>query len=179
MRLRRLREPKLRFSKIEREEMRRFADMITPKRWNIFLDHKNYRRELGVLNIFLDIRNADEEKNPEVHGMVHGGLAYLDGVAHTHVVLQPQICNWKDLLIHELAHVAVLRFLSFKEKTYLNWVPYEANRKGMFFKMIKGTPEGDFIRWGKIYAGSKHRSKTFRASEQQVKARADRLKLTK
>ena len=179
VRLRRLREPKSRFSEIEREEMRQFADMITPKKWNIFLNHKNYRREHGVLNIFLDIRNADEEADPDVHGKVHGGLAYLDWVADTIVILQPQICNWKDLLIHELAHVAVLRSLSFKEKTYLKLVPYVGNCRGEFFKMIKRTPQGDFIRRGTIYTRPMHRSKTFRASLQQLKVRAERLKLMK
>lgn len=47
-----------RFTDVEREEIRKFAERIAPPSRNVFIVSKKRRKEPGVLNISLDIRDA-------------------------------------------------------------------------------------------------------------------------
>lgn len=113
--------------------MVQFARRIIPHRWKInrSFDSKNYPTQkdfeenqfkayTGTLFIDLDIRDADEEHNRYVNGVLHGGLSFYYGVAFAHVILQPcwTMKPWQDILIHELAHVAQFRWIGYKLKSH-------------------------------------------------------------
>jgi hypothetical protein len=52
----------------KKEEMRRFADRITPKSWNIILHEKNALETAGVLNILLSIQGQDSQVYADRYG---------------------------------------------------------------------------------------------------------------
>jgi len=52
----------------ENEEIRRFADRITPKSWHVILDPKDDRIKPGVLNIHLSIQGPENEVYADFFG---------------------------------------------------------------------------------------------------------------
>lgn len=167
------------FNKSEREAMRIFADSITPPNWNIFTDYENYRKERGVLNIYLDIRDIDEEFNqywngngkspPAVNeGMVINGLRYVNGIGNVKIILHPQIFRWQDTIIHELAHVAVLRTKGRKEKANKQLAPSHSEN-GEIIKYV----EYHFIISDRE-SPREHKTKRFRQAQQTLIKRAER-----
>lgn len=160
----------------EREKIRRFAEMLTPSNWNVFIDYKHFKEERGILNIYLDIRDAGSEKEPIFYGMVHGGMNFLKGVASIHVVLQPQITNWKKLILHELAHVAVYRWIAWKTRVFKKPLA-DVSRLGCYFYL---SPKGgkayspDMDRETKRALFSQH-GKAFHWAHEVFKTRAKKL----
>jgi hypothetical protein len=59
-------------SPFSKEKMRRFADRITPKSWNIILHEKDELKIAGVLNILLSIQGP----NSQVYSDDHGNKCY-------------------------------------------------------------------------------------------------------
>ena len=55
-------------STLNKEKMRRFADRITPKSWNIILHEKDALETSGVLNIILSIQGQDSQVYSDAHG---------------------------------------------------------------------------------------------------------------
>ena len=55
-------------SAFDKEEIRRFADRITPKSWNIILDQKDALETPGVLNIFLSIQGQENQVYTDIYG---------------------------------------------------------------------------------------------------------------
>jgi hypothetical protein len=55
-------------SNFNKEKMRRFADRITPKNWNIILHEKDVLDTAGVLNILLSIQGQDSPVYSDAHG---------------------------------------------------------------------------------------------------------------
>ena len=55
-------------SDAQKEEMRRFADQITPKSWHVVLDLKDERIEPGILNIHLSIQGPEREVYTDFFG---------------------------------------------------------------------------------------------------------------
>lgn len=51
-----------------KEKMRRFADWITPKSWNIILHEKDALETAGVLNILLSIQGQDSQVYSDSYG---------------------------------------------------------------------------------------------------------------
>ena len=148
-------------SDVQKEEIRGFADRITPKSWNVVLEPENEIKEPGILNILISIQNPGSEVfadyfgnkcypcestrgikyfeniygdvflknqvNPAL-GMVSGRMVFKDLKTHLTerkgkmakitIKLWPYLGDWKETLIHELAHVAVYRYHAFKTKNY-------------------------------------------------------------
>jgi len=55
-------------SPFSKEKMRRFADRITPKNWNIILHEKDALETSGVLNILLSIQGQDSQVYADIYG---------------------------------------------------------------------------------------------------------------
>jgi hypothetical protein len=55
-------------SALNKEKMRRFADRVTPKNWNVILHEKNALETAGVLNIILSIQGQDSQVFSDAHG---------------------------------------------------------------------------------------------------------------
>jgi len=51
---------KVLFTDIEREEIRKFAERITPPSWNVFLDFKKRRKDPGRVKSALDSYRGKE-----------------------------------------------------------------------------------------------------------------------
>lgn len=131
-------------TKIENEEIRRFADPITPRRWKMILDAREALLENGVLNVLLNIEGEkhrvflDPDGNtcqsskpgaaPCIAG-ISGGMLFTDlrergidqagKVAQAVIRLWPYHADWHGALIHELAHLAVYRWQAWKMKAHL------------------------------------------------------------
>jgi hypothetical protein len=48
-------------SDVQKEEIRRFADRITPKSWNVVLEPEDEIKEPGILNILISIQKPENE----------------------------------------------------------------------------------------------------------------------
>ena len=48
-------------SDAQKQEMRRFADRITPKSWNVVLRAEDEIKEPGILNILISIQKPESE----------------------------------------------------------------------------------------------------------------------
>ena len=59
-------------STFNKEKMRRFADRVTPKNWNIILHEKDALETAGVLNILLSIQG----QNSQVYSDAYGNKCY-------------------------------------------------------------------------------------------------------
>ena len=144
---------KKKVSNMEKEEMRRFADQITPANWNVVLHPKDDKLAPNILNIFLRIQDSDHRDpgGTTCKALFSGGMLFSNlkdigidhkgSVAQVVVQLWPYSGDWKEALIHELAHVAVYRCLAFRMKTYkdeprmtLPEADYEQDPHGVTFK---------------------------------------------
>ena len=148
-------------SAFDKEEIRRFADRITPKSWNIILDQKDALETPGVLNILLSIQGQENQVYTDIYGnkcyafegkdgenyfanrygdvfhkdqikpvlgMILGRMTFKElksfetdktgKVAKIIVQLWPHLGDWRSILVHELAHVAVYRWQAFMTKDY-------------------------------------------------------------
>lgn len=106
------------FSDHEKDEICRFANSLTPKNWIVCLSRDNCVRKATYLNILLDIGIW----NPSLP-LGYNGIAllprYEDGVGYSTVQLQPvKKKKWKSVLIHELAHVVVFRWVARRTGLY-------------------------------------------------------------
>jgi len=119
---------KVLFTDIEREEIRKFAERITPPSWNVFLDFKKRRKDPGILNISLDIRDAHDEKDSIFQAAVRGWMSFCDRIGYVHVVIQPYVTDWQGLIIHEFAHLAVYRWVAYKTKVYRKPIAWVGHR---------------------------------------------------
>jgi len=128
------------FSDTVQEEVRQFADGITPKNWNIFIHPKDFKYISGILNIQLCFLNVvdDFDDLDEHMAAVHGPMRvclisffkdhypeaaeafqqYGDGSFASSLIKIHPTANWdlEGTIIHELAHVAADRFLVFQQK---------------------------------------------------------------
>jgi len=130
---------------LEVENLLEFANRITPKRWNIFIDHRNFINWEGILNIYLDFLQPEYYCDVESEAMVHGGLSYNNRVGFAHIKFwyPAKWYSWRkiqNILIHELTHIAILRLHSCKRKTYLDFCEDENGKKDntgylMFFEI--------------------------------------------
>lgn len=164
---------KEKFTQADRDEMVLFANSITPPSWNVFEDHRNCKDVPGTLNIHLDIRDADEEKDSSFHGMVHGGLSIRNKVAHAHVVLQPALTDWQSLIIHELAHVALFRWVAFRTKMFRKPLAYVVSDTYCYYVESINGGRGIAPELSKELRGALHspHGKTFRVFEKHMKVR--------
>jgi hypothetical protein len=55
-------------STFNKEKIRRFAERITPKSWNIILHEKDALKTAGVLNILLSIQGQDSQVYADIYG---------------------------------------------------------------------------------------------------------------
>ncbi|MBW2321829.1 MAG: hypothetical protein JRF31_13595 [Deltaproteobacteria bacterium] len=55
-------------STFNKEKIRRFAERITPKSWNIVLNEKDALETAGVLNILLSIQGQDTQVYADIYG---------------------------------------------------------------------------------------------------------------
>lgn len=110
------------FNESQRQEIRDFIQDICPNRWNIFEDFQSYKFKKGILNIHLEILDYEKERDHRFQGIIHAGMGYLDGVGKSHLILQPSCLSKRrleNLIIHELAHIGIQRWISFKRKFHL------------------------------------------------------------
>ena len=102
--------------------MREFADRITPPSWNIRIPGSGaYVKVPGTLNILLIPSDRPADDNPNTLGAVPSLMTFCNNVAETDLWLYPHVnkdSNWQATLIHELAHVAVNRWASFKARAH-------------------------------------------------------------
>ncbi|MBN1932260.1 MAG: hypothetical protein JW786_11695 [Desulfobacterales bacterium] len=117
-------------SDMKKEEIRRFADQITPKNWNVVLHPKDDKLSANILNILLRIQDSDypDSADTAAKAVLSGGILFSNlkdigidqkgSVAQVVLQLWPRSGDWKAALIHELARVAVYRCLAFRMKTY-------------------------------------------------------------
>jgi hypothetical protein len=117
---------------IETEKMREFMTRITPSNWNIYSNGTGkYVCDVpGTLNVFLRLKQvALEHGPPYLLGGVIGPMSFvrLNNVMTARV----EVCmylnelirewfgaGWRTTLIHELAHVAELRWIAFRKKAH-------------------------------------------------------------
>ncbi len=125
------------FSDTEQEEIRQFADRITPKNWNIFIHPKDFKYIPGILNIqlyFFDVIDDFDEHMATVHGPMRVCLIsffkdhypeaaeafqkYGEGSFASSLIGIHPTASWdlEGTIIHELAHVAVDRLKVFQQK---------------------------------------------------------------
>ncbi len=170
----------------EYEEMLRFADAITPANWNIVANTGMYRYVPNTLNIWLDV--LEREQVPAYRnsgacetfaGRVKEIMRFFqldvlrDYVADAAEALamygpgsiasiQVQVCrdqgDWRDTLVHELAHVAATRWKAQQLKPVkrdLGYIGHDAENEGhgpIFLKAFRRmifrtmTTFGDRIR---------------------------------
>jgi hypothetical protein len=91
-------------STFNKEKMRRFADRITPKGWNIILHQKDSLEMVGVLNILLSIQGQDSQVYADSYGnkcyefKSRGGEKYFANrhgdVFHKNQVKPVQKASW-------------------------------------------------------------------------------------
>jgi hypothetical protein len=88
-----------------------FGNSIIPRKWNLFCDPAHLKTGKNTLNIRLIFAHADDapEDHLDLAGWSNPIIIYYRGVGHTSIYLSIPIFSIKETLIHELAHVAVLR----------------------------------------------------------------------
>jgi len=117
-----------------KEEIRDFADRITPENWNIILHPFDARFKPGVFNVFISIGDEDEdmpanqeeqedenleEENRPCPGGVTDGLLFSDlrerglkeegRVSQAVILIWPYRGDWRSRLVRELARLAAYR----------------------------------------------------------------------
>lgn len=114
-----------------KKEIINFIEAIVPKNWRIIRDIEDLKRGIEIplrLNIklfHLDISNEDDPlRIAEIHG---GHQCWGKYTGMTELWLYPitdrhkeERLTWKGSIIHELAHVAVDRWLAWKMKVHKN-----------------------------------------------------------
>jgi hypothetical protein len=128
------------------------ANLITPSNWNLFVTPREWSYKPGVLNIRLWVHQYSEDEEwegPDTDsddwiGQKYGAQRYSrislwahsiaeankslesfgDGTIGDTEIWLKEAWLGVDVLIHELAHVAVDRFQAFKQKTYKPQYPF-------------------------------------------------------
>jgi len=133
------------FSDAEKEKIRRFADRITPKNWNIWIYPKDCKYIPRILSIRLWFHNDDtiDARMGSVHGSIQvypisifkevnpeaakALKKYGDG-SSTQVTIEiypvSVFVGLEDTIIHELAHVAVGRYETWQQKPLKHKSPF-------------------------------------------------------
>lgn len=126
----------------EREKIRQFADAVTPSNWNVWIDSADFKSGREILNICLRIVSRDKWIECEAQLNIHGATpAYIDVMDDTYFTIIMLSEYWtvkrgyKEVIIHELAHVAVLRWITCKKKM-CKQLPYLVNS---IYKRDHGT----------------------------------------
>jgi hypothetical protein len=143
-------ELKFQYTQEERLKILQFARSIVPPNWNIFTDGWGWQFPLkrGAVNILLEFPDCEalyKTSDPSFVGFaayVHGGLSMFDGIQDSiRLTLQtPWKRDWRGLIMHELAHIAVYRWVFYSTKAHMEWMELE-------------TPDGlDFRQYGTIYS---------------------------
>jgi hypothetical protein len=108
-----------------KKELCQFANMITPKNWNVSTEHHGFKGESGTLNIWLLFHDKGHYEDVWMLAESHSLIRFLDGAAFADIWLYPLnqnhegfVVSYKGTIIHELAHIAVDRYVAFKEKVY-------------------------------------------------------------
>jgi hypothetical protein len=88
-----------------------FGNSIIPEKWNLFCDPANLKTAKNTLNIRLIFAHADDAPKDHLKfsGWSNPIIIYYRGVWHTTIFLSFPLSSIRTTLIHELAHVAVLR----------------------------------------------------------------------
>lgn len=97
-----------------------FAKSISPPNWNLYLcsEVERYNHEANSVNIKLHILDPCDEKVGYYGRIEKPGLIIRNGVAETTVIIQPSLRDYKTIIMHELAHIAVFRWISYKTKVH-------------------------------------------------------------
>ncbi|MBW1860032.1 MAG: hypothetical protein JRI70_08160 [Deltaproteobacteria bacterium] len=116
----------------ETAEMRDFMFCIVPRSWNIYSNGTGtYICDVpGTLNIFLRVMEACfDPGRPLVLGAVHGPMSFvrlnnvMTSKVEVRIFLNKDIRlyfdDWKTTVIHELAHVAELRWIALRKKAHM------------------------------------------------------------
>lgn len=126
-----------------KEEIRDFADRITPENWNIILHPFDAQVKPGVFNVFIRIGDEDEdmpadrdereyanleEENRPCPGGVTGGLLFSDlrergveeegRVSQAVILIWPYMGDWRSRLVRELARLAAYRRRALRLKAH-------------------------------------------------------------
>ena len=119
-----------------KQEMRVFAERITPKNWNIILNAADLRYGTGILNVLLSISDEGEEgisgrqdADPELcAGRVTGGMLFTDlkerdfdgkgKMAQAVIFVSPYFDDWRRPLVQALAQLAVYRWHAFRIRAH-------------------------------------------------------------
>jgi hypothetical protein len=126
-----------------KEEIRDFADRITPENWNIILHPFDAQLKPGIFNVFISIGDEDEgmpadheeqeyesfeEENRPCPGGVTGGVLFSDlrergfeeGGRVSQAVVQIWPCkgDWRPRLVRELARLAAYRRKALRLKAH-------------------------------------------------------------
>jgi hypothetical protein len=95
------------------------ARKIAPPNWNVYKSNKMHIKQSGILNIKLVIANpSDLEFTSSIGGMASPiwyddkvGYSYIEMFRHTNT-------DWIHVIIHEMAHIAVMRWLSLSKREF-------------------------------------------------------------
>ena len=108
-----------------KKELCQFAKKITPKNWNISIEHHGYKGKSGMLNIWLLFHDRAHCTDRGSVGESHSPMRFIGGAAFAEIWLYPLNQDHSDYgisskgtIIPELAHIAVDRYAAFKEKVY-------------------------------------------------------------
>lgn len=142
------------FTDEEKESIRKFADSITPKRWNMCSGYTGHRDEPGILNIHLfvnDYEKDDIKKNLLKRGWTNGTQRTTNSYRRyetVEITINPHFETTVKVIIHELAHTFLSRYWAYKHKCDMRF--------------------GDFSPW------QEHNSKEFKKAVKTLEKRAER-----
>jgi hypothetical protein len=111
----------LKWTPKERGEILDFIRKVVPTRWNVITSYEHYRDEKGILNLLVTVTDydADNSRNYKYNARVVGEVEYFNGAGITQMEVYYMVRNWRYVVLHELAHVAVHRYLAFVNKLHL------------------------------------------------------------
>ncbi len=66
-------------SDAQKDEIRRFADRVTPQSWHIVLDTKDERMQPGILNVYLSLQGPEEQVYTDFWGRKCYTFEHKDG----------------------------------------------------------------------------------------------------
>lgn len=113
------------YTEEEKVSILEFARLITPPNWNIFIDYGEIKNERRTVNVCLDFPDNCEtgwkDCDPSIIGYagLAQGIVMVDGDHGAQITLQAPWKPWKALIVHELAHIAVFRWVFYSTKVHM------------------------------------------------------------
>ena len=128
-------------SKREKIDIQEFAEKITPTSWNICLNKNEYKPRAGILNVYIDFLGGQRQLDAEdeMLGPFKGRVPWPIRMESNGrlFIIHVELCvdlifytnqggnrkpvfeiNQKEVIVHELAHVAVNRWQDWRFKTH-------------------------------------------------------------